>query len=125
MTPETTKAGKKAAVRSAVFVALRRSFYVLCLVAVWLLLIRMEVVHPRYLDTGTVIFGALLFMLALPTSIILRLDKLSEILPVDSFATTLLCGVLVVTLNWVIIAALRALLRGGQSASDGRAESDS
>lgn len=124
MKQKATKTDAKTAVRSAVYVALRRSFYVLLVVGLWLLMYRTELAHPRYLDTGTVILGALLFLLALPTSIVFRLDKLSEVVPLESYTATLLFGVLIVALNWVIIAAIRALVWRGQDSTKRPADSD-
>lgn len=101
----------KKAVLRAVFAALKRVCYVLAGVCLWILLLRLEIVHPRYMDAGTVVLGAVLFFLALPVSIIIRLDTLSENLPVESYGMVLLCGVAVVALNWILIAALRALVK--------------
>lgn len=97
--------------KPAVQRSLRSSAVVLGAVLLWMVLGSLDLIHSRYVDTGIVVLGAVLFVLALPLSLLVRLDALQNVLTVESKGALLLLGVVLVFLNFTLWNVMRVLLR--------------
>lgn len=86
--------------------------YVALPVLIWVILLYFSLLPENLLGTGTLILSVLLFVLAMPTGLFLRMDRMMEGW-IDSFAAPggLLAALLIVLVNFVIIALARAWLK--------------
>lgn len=85
---------------------LKRVAVVGALVCVWLVLGRLGVVGASLYQSGSMIFALVLFVLALPISMLLRLDELFYQFGVDDFAKALVVALAYAALNAVMLGAL-------------------
>ena len=101
------------------------------IVALWIVLTTTGIVPPGIESAGVFIVALLLFVLALPISLLFRLDQVAVQHGYENSTTTLVIGLVFVTANFTLLGALHGGLRQLKSRmaenveDDGQSESRS
>ena len=90
----------------------KKFFYVAVPTALWAVLLKMDLLPTAIAEAGTLLLTVCLFLLAMPTGLVLRIDDLAS-WGEGQFnkPTVLLIVLLVVGLNFILVGAVLGVLR--------------
>ncbi len=101
--------------------AVRRFAYVISVVAVFAVVFKLEIVSLSVMSAVEIVLAALLFILGLPLSVLLRVDTAQTVWGLNGPVQLLALATGVVLLNFLLIAFLMScliFLRGGAPRSE-------